>query len=104
MSIDLDAMSRDELLKLREDVDKALKTLDTRRRAEARKAAESTAREMGFTLEELVASKGASAKQKSPPKYRNPDDPTKTWTGRGRQPAWIKEGLAAGKSLDDFMI
>ena len=104
MSIDLDAMSRDELLKLREDVDKALKTLDVRRRAEARKAAEAKAREMGFTLEELVASKGAPARQKSPPKYRNPDDPTKSWTGRGRQPAWIKEGLAAGKSLDDFLI
>lgn len=24
-----------------------------------------------------------------PPKYRNPDDPTQTWTGRGKPPAWI---------------
>lgn len=27
----------------------------------------------------------------------------KEWSGRGRRPAWIIEGLAAGKSLDDFL-
>ena len=27
----------------------------------------------------------------------------KEWSGRGRRPAWILEGLAAGKSLDDFV-
>lgn len=24
-----------------------------------------------------------------PPKYRNPADPTQTWTGRGKAPAWM---------------
>ena len=24
-----------------------------------------------------------------PPKYRNPADPTQTWTGRGKAPAWV---------------
>ncbi|MBK8191490.1 MAG: H-NS histone family protein [Vampirovibrionales bacterium] len=24
-----------------------------------------------------------------PPKYRNPSDPTQTWTGRGKAPAWM---------------
>jgi DNA-binding protein H-NS len=106
MNIDLESMSREELEKLRADVDKALKTVEQRRKVEARKAAEAKAREMGFTLEELIGgnSPGSSRKPKSPAKYRNPEDPTKTWTGRGRQPAWIKEGLAAGKSLDDFSI
>jgi DNA-binding protein H-NS len=25
------------------------------------------------------------------PKYRNPSDPEKTWTGRGKPPRWLKE-------------
>ena len=25
------------------------------------------------------------------PKYRNPNDPEKTWTGRGKPPRWLKE-------------
>jgi DNA-binding protein H-NS len=38
------------------------------------------------------------------PKYRNPANPKQTWTGRGRQPGWIKDGLAKGKKLADFAI
>ena len=49
---------------------------------------------------------GASTKAKSisPAKFCNPDNPSQTWTGRGRQPGWIKAGLQAGKSVDDFLI
>ncbi|MBS1220890.1 MAG: DNA-binding protein [Proteobacteria bacterium] len=25
------------------------------------------------------------------PKYRNPNDPEKTWTGRGKPPRWLKD-------------
>jgi DNA-binding protein H-NS len=38
------------------------------------------------------------------PKYRNPDHPTETWTGRGRQPGWLAAQLKAGRRLDDFRI
>ena len=37
-------------------------------------------------------------------RFRNPADESQTWTGRGRQPKWIAEGLTKGKSLDDFRI
>ncbi len=33
------------------------------------------------------------------PKYRHPENTEITWSGRGRKPAWIVEGLEAGKSL-----
>ncbi|MGE0315867.1 MAG: H-NS family nucleoid-associated regulatory protein [Lautropia sp.] len=29
-------------------------------------------------------------------------DGMSSWTGHGRRPRWIVEGLAAGKTLDDF--
>jgi DNA-binding protein H-NS len=38
------------------------------------------------------------------PKYRNPKDPNETWSGRGKQPRWLRAQLRAGKKLDDLLI
>ena len=39
-----------------------------------------------------------------PPKFRNPDEPSETWAGRGKQPRWVKKQLRSGKRLDDLRI
>src|ERR1700752_5315018 len=39
-----------------------------------------------------------------PPKYCNPDQPSETWAGRGKQPRWLVAQLRAGKRIDDFRI
>ena len=103
MAVNLDKMSKDELKQLIKDAEKALKTLETRRLAEAKKAAESAAKEYGFSLDELLG--GASKKgSKGAPKYANPADKSQTWTGKGRKPKWVNEALDSGKSLDDLKI
>jgi DNA-binding protein H-NS len=38
------------------------------------------------------------------PKYRNPQQPSETWSGRGKQPRWLTAQLKSGKRLDDFRI
>ncbi len=38
------------------------------------------------------------------PKYRNPDDSSETWSGRGKRPRWLVALLKAGKRIDDFRI
>src|SRR5258708_24778318 len=38
------------------------------------------------------------------PKFRNPKPPHQTWSGRGHQPSWVLELLAAGKTIDDLRI
>jgi DNA-binding protein H-NS len=38
------------------------------------------------------------------PKFRNPDEPSETWAGRGKQPRWLKKQLRSGKRIDDFRI
>jgi DNA-binding protein H-NS len=38
------------------------------------------------------------------PKFRNPDDPSETWSGRGKQPRWLAKQLRSGKTMDDFRI
>lgn len=103
MAKKLDAMSRDELLSLQKDVDAALKDYDKRKKKEALAAAQRVALEYGYSLDEVMGGK-SGAKSKSPPKYANPADPTQTWTGRGRQPGWIKSALKKGKKLEDMAI
>jgi len=37
-------------------------------------------------------------------KFRNPDNPSETWSGRGRKPKWVEEKLTAGSQLSDLHI
>jgi DNA-binding protein H-NS len=106
MAIDLEKMSREELQKLISDAEKALKTVEARRKAEAKRAAEKAAQEFGFSLDDVIGGGGAKGAKgsKGAPKFAHPENPEKTWTGRGRQPNWVKEWLEKGKSLDDLKI
>lgn len=101
--IDLAQLDKDALVKLRKDVDKALADYDERRRQEAWAAAEAAARELGYSLNDLTGS-AKGTKKAFPPKYRHPENPQKTWSGRGRQPAWIKQAADAGSDLSEFLI
>ena len=38
------------------------------------------------------------------PKYRNPDQPSETWAGRGKQPRWLVAQLRSGRRIEDFSI
>ena len=38
------------------------------------------------------------------PKYRNPERPSETWSGRGKQPHWVGAQLRTGKKIDDLLI
>lgn len=102
MQIDVNTLSKDDLMALKGDIDKALKTIDTRRRAEAKKAADAAAKQFGFSLDELIADGGKGSKGIA--KYVNPNDGSQTWTGRGRKPNWVIAWLESGKSLDALEI
>ena len=38
------------------------------------------------------------------PKFRNPDNPAETWSGRGRKARWIIQQLRSGKRLEELKI
>ena len=38
------------------------------------------------------------------PKFRNPDNPSETWAGRGRMPRWLSAHLKSGKRIENFRI
>ncbi|WP_299822396.1 H-NS histone family protein [uncultured Jannaschia sp.] len=105
--IDLDTLSLGELKTLQKDLNKAVETYDDKRRQEARATVEAKAHELGFSLSELVDGSGKSGKKSKasqPAKFRHPENASLTWSGRGRQPGWIKEALENGTSLDTFLI
>ena len=37
-------------------------------------------------------------------KFQNPEQPSETWSGRGKRPRWLDAQLRSGKRIDDFRI
>ncbi len=112
MKPDLKSMSRKELEKLRANIEKALERLAEKDKKAALVAAEKAAAAHGFSLTDLTAEPATRRRRKpksgpkkmSAPKYKNPENPEQTWTGKGRQPDWFKTAIAAGTSPDTMEI
>jgi DNA-binding protein H-NS len=87
----LAAMSVDALLKLRQEIDRALE----------RKANE--LRSQLSMLGRPASQRGSRLKgRKVPPKYRSPSG--ETWAGRGARPRWLVAALKRGKKMEHFLI
>ena len=99
---DLSKLDRDELLQLSKDVEKALKRYDQRKRNEALREMELVAQKHGIALKDVM--QGGSKRSVQVPKYKHPENPALTWSGRGRQPTWFKEAIDAGHSRDDLLV
>ena len=116
MTIDISGLSKSELIALGKRVERAIEAFDAQNLARARKEAQRVAREYGVSVEDLTGAAPSPAKSKAKPKskpkrrgkvapkYRNPGDASQTWTGRGRQPAWVAEALSGGARLEDLAI
>ena len=101
--LDLSKYSLAQLRALEVQVIDELKTRHFLSISKAREQILHIARSAGISEKQLRATKAPKlpGQGKVQAKYRNPDDPTQQWSGRGRQPAWVKALIASGKSLDD---
>ena len=104
MEVDLNSMSLKELKDLQNQVSRAVSSYEDRRKREAIAELEETAKRLGFNLSDLAGASAGRKRGSAPPKYANPNDPSQTWTGRGRKPKWMEAALKAGKSPDDLLI
>lgn len=104
MKLDLHTLSLDELTALRKDVDAAIDNYEARKREEALAELKEVAKKHGFDIADLTSSKGKGGKSVAAIRYRDPENPKATWTGRGRKPNWLVKALDAGKSIEDFAI
>ena len=102
--MNLSNFSLSGLRNLQNQVNKQLEVTAQQDLAKARDEIQAIARSVGISLEELV--KGAVDKKsgKVAVQFRNPANAEEQWTGRGRQPKWVKEWLEAGKKLDAFRV
>jgi DNA-binding protein H-NS len=102
---DLDVMSLSELKQLQKDVAKSIETYRERQKEEARAVLEAKARELGFSFAELAPT-GARRKSRStaPARFRHPENPALTWTGRGRRPNWVTAALEQGRKLEELAV
>ncbi len=103
--INLNKLTLTELIQLQQEIPKAISKAKKAEKNNVIKQIETIAAEAGFDLEEILAlKKEAKPKRKVKPKYRNPDDPKQTWTGRGRRPKWVEQHLLMHGTLDDILI
>lgn len=103
--MDLTDLSSAELRQLQERVKQELKQRESQDLARAREEILAIAKSVGLPLHELVAATAARGKTGPvAPRYRNPADASQQWTGRGRQPQWVKEWLDAGKDIAGLKI
>jgi DNA-binding protein H-NS len=91
-------MSANDLWKLREEVGTLL---STKLGAEKQKLELRLARLNGRLEHKQEARRPYP---KVHPKYRNPERPSETWSGRGKQPRWVGAQLRSGMRVDDLLI
>ena len=100
---DFDSMSIDELWSLHEK----LATTLAARLASERALLESRLRQLQQPSGKPQAKSVILERRPYPPvapKYRNPNDGSETWSGRGKRPRWLVALLKTGKHLEDFRI
>jgi DNA-binding protein H-NS len=96
---------------LRELINTAQETLDRMiaRRAkqtlkEARRLSAEVGFEVSFTKAAQPEGRAKGRRGKAVQKYRNPENPAETWSGRGRPPRWVQTALAGGRTMPDLQI
>ena len=89
---------------MQKDVTKAISTFEDRQKAEARAKVEALARDLGYSLAELVGTETKSSRAPAAAKYRHPENSALTWSGRGRKPQWFVDALEAGKTAGDLVV
>lgn len=113
--MDLKKLTLTQLARLESQIAAEVKRRESDKKAKVLAEVKKLAKQAGVPLSELLSGKtskrGRPAGSKSslkgkkvPPKYRNPANHAETWTGRGRQPAWVAAYLKGGKKIENLLI
>lgn len=102
--MDLSNMSIGDLRNLQDKIKQEMKNREQSEMAKAREQILAIAQSVGKPLQELMSAGTRKKTGTVPPRYRHPDNAAQQWTGRGRQPKWVKEWVDGGKSIDLLRI
>ena len=103
--IDLSNLDIAELKQLSGQIDREIEKRHKQEKVEVLKQMQEAASRIGMTPEEVLGLEAAKkTKTKGRARYRNPEDPRQTWTGKGKRPGWIKSLIENGRSLEEIEI
>ncbi len=111
----LEKLEVEELQQVESGVAKLLSDKREAAKEEAKKQVEELAAKLGMSVKELMgfresrqgpAVQGAGKGSRRPAeiKFRHPTEPSLTWSGRGRKPAWVEEHVKAGGTLEQLAV
>lgn len=98
--MDLSTMTLQELRKLEDNVRQELNSREREDLNKAREQIMAIAQQAGIPLKQLVLDGLHPRAGKVVVRYRHPDNAAEQWTGRGRQPRWVRQWVESGKSID----
>ena len=97
-------MTYAELAAMQARIEQAKVEKQNSERSALRQKLTDMAKEHGFDIHELFG-KSRKMPGKVAVKYRDPGNPSNTWTGRGRMPRWMTAATKGGKAKkEDFLI
>jgi DNA-binding protein H-NS len=103
--MDLSNFSLAELRDLERQIPREIRRRSVEEKANVRRKLEAMAQEMGFTLAEVIGGRGVRhGAEPLAAKYRHPQQPDLTWSGRGRKPRWVETWLSNGGDLSQLVI
>ncbi len=103
-------LSLEDLVSLLSEVERLINQKQREKRKELAKEMLVLAQDAGFASVEEFIGESKTRKTRSdkgvtfPPKYRDPSNPKKTWSGKGRKPNFVIKHLDGGGDLDDLLI
>jgi DNA-binding protein H-NS len=102
--MDLSNMSLGDLRKLQDQIKLEMKKREHQEVAKAREQIMAIAQSVGMPLKDLLISNRGGKGSTVAVRYRHPDNAGQQWTGRGRQPKWVKDWVDSGKSIDQLRV
>jgi DNA-binding protein H-NS len=96
-------MSVGDLRNLQEQIKQEMKKREHQEVQKAREQILAIAQSVGVPLKDLLSSTRGKTGTVAV-RYRHPENASQQWTGRGRQPKWVKEWVEGGKSLDKLRV
>ncbi len=102
--MDLSNMSVGDLRNLQDQIKQEMKKREHLEVAKAREQIMAIAQSVGVPLKDLMASAPRAKSGTVAVRFRHPDNASQQWTGRGRQPKWVKEWVDGGKSIDKLRV
>jgi len=111
MAIDLKSLSPKELQSLIANAQSHMHEAKSHQIQDVRKKIDTLLGNAGLTLADVYPTRGGGKTGKAgkraivAPKYRNPEDPAQTWSGRGKRPLWFVAALKRrGVTADSLLI